>query len=225
MKPEAAMKNQTIQMIEQEKIIAIVRGIDKEQCKKVADALYEGGIRLMEVTFDQKNPASFQTTASAIQEISQAYAGRMLVGAGTVTTPELVELAAQAGGKFIISPDVNVDVIHKTCELGLVSMPGAMTPTEILTAHRAGADFVKLFPASELGTSYVKAVRAPISHVKLMAVGGINENNVADFLRAGMCGAGIGGNLANKKWIEAGEFSKITETARALVQAVKEVNG
>ncbi|MGI5963761.1 MAG: bifunctional 4-hydroxy-2-oxoglutarate aldolase/2-dehydro-3-deoxy-phosphogluconate aldolase [Lawsonibacter sp.] len=219
------MKNQTIQMIEQEKIIAIVRGIDKEQCKKVADALYEGGIRLMEVTFDQKNPASFQTTASAIQEISQAYAGRMLVGAGTVTTPELVELAAQAGGKFIISPDVNVDVIHKTCELGLVSMPGAMTPTEILTAHRAGADFVKLFPASELGTSYVKAVRAPISHVKLMAVGGINENNVADFLRAGMCGAGIGGNLANKKWIEAGEFSKITETARALVQAVKEVNG
>ena len=215
------MRDQVIQAIETEKVIAIVRGVSPDQCMRVADALYAGGIRLMEVTFDQKNPASFRTTADAIAAIGKAYEGRMLVGAGTVTTTELVELTAEAGGKYVISPDVNVDVIRRTRELGMVSLPGAMTPTEVMTAHRAGADFVKLFPAGNLGTAYVKAVRAPISHVKLLAVGGINEDNVADFLRAGMVGAGVGGNLANKKWIEAGDFGKITETARKLLEAVK----
>lgn len=215
------MRDQVIQQIQQEKIIAIVRGVGAEQCMKVADALYAGGIRLMEVTFDQKNPDSFRDTAKAIEAIGKAYEGRMLVGAGTVTTPELVELTAEFGGKYIISPDVNVEVIRRTRELGLVSLPGAMTPSEVMTAHNAGADFVKLFPAGNLGTAYVKAIRAPISHVKLLAVGGINEDNVADFLRAGMLGAGVGGNLANKKWIEAGEFDKITQTARKLLEAVK----
>ncbi len=215
------MKAQIIQKIEEEKIIAIVRGVGPEQCMKVADALYAGGIRLMEVTYDQKNPASFQATADAIAAIAKAYEGRMFVGAGTVTTPELVEMTAKAGGKFIISPDVNVDVIKRTVELEMVSMPGAMTPTEVMTAHWAGADFVKLFPVGNLGVSYVKALRAPISHVKLMAVGGVNEGNIADFLAAGICGVGVGGNLANKKWIEAGEFDKITETARNMVEIIK----
>lgn len=216
------MRDQVIQQIEQEKIIAIVRGVGPEQCMKVADALYAGGIRLMEITYNQKDPASFQATADAISAITKAYEGRMLVGAGTVTTTELVELTAKAGGKFIISPDTNPDVIRRTRELDMVSMPGALTPTEIMTAHRAGADYVKLFPAGDLGPNYVKAVRAPISHVKMTAVGGINEKNMADFLKAGVCGFGIGGNLANKAWIEAGEFDKITETARAMVAVVKE---
>ena len=216
------MRDQVIQQIEQEKIIAIVRGVGPEQCMKVADALYAGGIRLMEITYNQKDPASFQATADAISAITKAYEGRMLVGAGTVTTTELVELTAKAGGKFIISPDTNPDVIRRTRELDMVSMPGALTPTEIMTAHRAGADYVKLFPAGDLGPNYVKAVRAPISHVKMTAVGGINEKNMADFLKAGVCGFGIGGNLANKAWIEAGEFDKITETARGMVVVVKE---
>ena len=216
------MRDQVIQQIEQEKIIAIVRGVGPEQCMKVADALYAGGIRLMEITYNQKDPASFQATADAISAITKAYEGRMFVGAGTVTTTELVELTAKAGGKFIISPDTNPDVIRRTRELDIVSMPGALTPTEIMTAHRAGADYVKLFPAGDLGPNYVKAVRAPISHVKMTAVGGINEKNMADFLKAGVCGFGIGGNLANKAWIEAGEFDKITETARAMVAVVKE---
>lgn len=215
------MREEVIAKIREEKIIAIVRGVGAQQCMKVADALYEGGIRLMEVTFDQKNPASFKATAGAISAIGKAYEGRMLVGAGTVTTTELVELAACAGAKYIISPDVNVDVIRRTWELDMVSLPGAMTPTEVMTAHSAGADFVKLFPAGNLGSAYVKAVRAPISHVELLAVGGINEDNVAEFLQAGMVGAGVGGNLANKKWIEAGEYEKITETARKLLAAVK----
>ena len=112
-------------------------------------------------------------------------------------------------------------MIRKTKELGLISIPGAMTPSEILTAHEAGADFVKLFPASDLGISYLKAIRAPISHVKLLATGGINEGNAKAFLDAGACGLGIGGNLAKKIWIDAGEFDKLTEAAKATVAAIK----
>jgi 2-dehydro-3-deoxyphosphogluconate aldolase/(4S)-4-hydroxy-2-oxoglutarate aldolase len=214
-------REEMIARVEAEKVIAIVRGVEPAKCMPVADALYAGGIRLMEVTFDQKRPESFQDTADAIRAVGEKYGDNMLAGAGTVTSVELVELAAQAGAKYIISPDTNVDVIRRTRELGMLSMPGAMTPTEIMTAHRAGADFVKLFPAADLGAAYVKAVRAPISHVKLLAVGGINERNVGDFLAVGMVGAGIGGNLANKTWIENGEFDKITAAAEAILAAVR----
>lgn len=217
------MRQETIRAVEAEKVIAIVRGAAPEQCLKVAQALYDGGIRLMEVTYNQKDPASWQTTADTISAIAKEFEGRMLVGAGTVTTPELVELTARAGGRFIISPDCNPDVIRRTRELDMVSMPGALTPTEVMQAHHAGADFVKLFPIGNLGVAYAKAVMAPISHVKLMAVGGVNETNVADYLKAGMAGAGIGGNLANKKWIEEGRYDLITETARALVDAVSNI--
>ncbi len=216
------MHSQTIAAIAREKIIAIVRGADPEQCVRIGQALYDGGIRLMEITYNQKDPGSFQTTAEAIGALARTFAGKMDIGAGTVTTEALVELTAAAGGKFIISPETNEAVIRRTLELGLVSIPGAMTPTEILTAHRAGADFVKLFPAAQLGIPYVKAIRAPISHVKMLAVGGINEQNVTDFLDAGLCGAGIGGNLANMKWVAAGEYDKITQTAAAIVQKVRE---
>ena len=215
------MKDQIIQKILEKKIIAIVRGVEAEKCMKVADALYAGGIRLMEVTFNQQKPESFQVTADAIAAINCAYEGRMLVGAGTVTTVELVEMAAAAGAKYIISPDANPDVIRRTVELGMVSMPGCMTPTEMLMAHRAGADFIKLFPAGDLGPGYMKAVRAPLNHLRVMAVGGVNEKNIADFLKVGACGFGIGGNLANKTWIDAGEYHKITETAQAMVAAIQ----
>lgn len=214
------MREQVLQWAEREKLIAIVRGIESEKCIKVAQALYEGGIRLMEVTYDQKAPGSWKSTAQAIGDIAKQFEGKLLVGAGTVTTPELVELTHSVGGRFIISPDTNVEVIRRTRELGLVSMPGALTPSEILTAHKAGADIVKLFPAADLGPGYLKAVRAPISHVKMMAVGGINEKNIGQFLAAGAIGAGVGGNLANRTWIEEAQFDKITQTAQALVAAV-----
>ena len=215
------MREYTIEQVLEHKAVAIVRGASVEDCLKVADALYAGGIRLMEITFNQKNPASFADTAKAISAIAERYEGRMLVGAGTVTTPELVEIAANAGARFIISPDTNPAVIKKTRELGLVSMPGALTPTEVLVAHNAGADFVKLFPVGNLGASYLRALCAPISHVRMLAVGGVNEENVAEFLSAGAYGVGVGGNLANKKWIEAGEFDKITAVAKKLVENIK----
>jgi 2-dehydro-3-deoxyphosphogluconate aldolase/(4S)-4-hydroxy-2-oxoglutarate aldolase len=153
-------------------------------------------------------------------EIAEEFEGRMLVGAGTVTTPELVEMAADAGAKYIISPDTNLDVIRRTLKYGLVSIPGAMTPTEIMAAHNAGADFVKLFPSGNLGVDYIKAIRAPISHIRLLAVGGINENNIRQFLDAGMCGAGIGSNLVNGRWIENAEYDKIANAAKMLVSAI-----
>ena len=215
------MRETVIQWIKKEKIIAIVRGAEPEQCRAVAQALYAGGIRLMEITYDQKRPESWQATADAIGALAKEYAGKMFVGAGTVTSPALVEMTAIAGGAFIISPDTDAEVIKKTRELGLVSMPGAMTPSEIKTAHNAGADFVKLFPAGSLGPGYLKAVKAPLSHIKLMAVGGVNEENAADFLKAGAAGLGVGGNLAKKAWIEAGEYEKLTAAAKALVEAVR----
>ena len=154
--------------IEQYKIIAIVRGVSADVCMPVAQALYAGGIRLMEITYNQSAPETWEQTAAAIGEVAEAFRGRMFAGAGTVTNTRLVEMTAKAGGRYIISPNTNAEVIRRTKELGLVSIPGAMTPSEILTAHDAGADYVKLFPASELGIGYLKAIRAPISHVKLV---------------------------------------------------------
>jgi len=215
------MKESIKQAIKEHKLIAIVRGVEPETCLRIAQALYDGGFRLMEITYDQKCPENWENTAKTIGAVATAFAGKMHVGAGTVTCPELVELTHKYGGQFIISPDANPEVITRTCELGMVSIPGVLTPTEVMIAHRAGADFVKLFPAGNLGPSYVKAVKAPISHVDMLVVGGIDEKNIADFLAAGAAGAGIGGNLVNKKWVEAGEYEKITEIARQLVAAVK----
>ena len=209
------------QRVLEEKVIAIVRGVETAQCIKVAEALYAGGIRLMEVPFNAKDPAGDETTAACIAARVETYGETMLVGAGTVLNTRQVELTAKAGGSYIIAPNVDVDVIRRTVELGMVSMPGAMTPTEIMTAHQAGAGFVKLFPAANLGMDYVKAIRAPLSQVKLLAVGGVSEKNFAGFLKVGMVGAGVGGNLANKTWIENGEFDKITEVARQLVEIAK----
>lgn len=215
------MREKTVEWALKEKIIAIVRGMEAKDCLRVAQALYDGGIRLMEITYDQRDPAQWAKTADAIGKIAEAFEGRMLVGAGTVTTPELVTRTRDAGGQFIISPDTNPAVIARTRELELVSMPGAMTPSEILAAHAAGADLVKLFPSAALGPAYLKAVRSPISHVRIMAVGGINEKNAAEFLKAGAVGLGVGGNLANRQWIADGAFEKITQTAQALVAAVR----
>lgn len=214
------MKTQIISAIEQHKLIAIVRGAAPEKCLRVAQALYDGGIRLMEITYDQKHPETWKDTANAIGAIAKSFEGKLWVGAGTVTCPELVELTAEAGGLFVISPDTNENVIRRANELGLVSIPGALTPTEILTAHRAGADFVKLFPAGTLGVGYFKAVKAPISHVKMLVVGGVDEKNVASFLAAGANGAGIGGSLVNKALVDAEDFDQITRNAKAIMDAI-----
>ena len=215
------MREQIIQKIKEEKLIAIVRGIMPELCLKVAQALYDGGVRFMEITYNQNAPESWIQTAEAIQAVAEAFDGRMFVGAGTVTNVELVEMTYSHKGQYIISPDTDIDVIKRTRELNMVSMPGAMTPSEIKQAYDAGADFVKLFPAGILGPNYLKAVKAPLNHIPILAVGGISDKNVQEFLAAGAEGFGIGGNLAKKAWIDAGEFHKLTEAAMATVAAIK----
>lgn len=214
------MRSRVIEAIEREKIIVIVRGVAADKLIPLAEAMYEGGIRLLEVTYSADGSVSDEETAKNIEMLSKHFEGRMYIGAGTVIRPNQVELTAKAGGKFIISPDTNKEIIEKTRELGLVSMPGALTPTEIADAARFGADFVKLFPVNAFGTEYVKAVKAPLSHVKLLAVGGVDEKNIADYAKAGACGFGIGSNIVNKKLIEEGAFDKITELAKEFLSAL-----
>ena len=215
------MRERVIKEIVDKKIIAIVRGADEKQALAAAKALYEGGVTLVEVTFNQKAPDQFVNTANAIRAIKEEMGDKMLVGAGTVTSPELVQMAADAGASYIISPDTDVAVIKKTLELGLVSLPGAYTPTEAKIAHNAGADFVKLFPCVGDAPAYVKAICAPFNHIRFLAVGGVSAENAADFLKAGAWGVGVGGSLVKKAWLDSGEYEKITEEAKRFVAAVK----
>lgn len=196
-------------------IIAIVRGL-KSSSYEVAQALYSGGIRAMEFTFDQSDPNGTDITAKAINTVLTRFGRDMIVGAGTVTSVEMVQLAYQSGAKFIVSPNTDAKVIEKTKELGMLSFPGAMTPSEIFDAYQYGADAVKVFPAGVLGPEYIKAVRAPLSNIPLLAVGGINSQNISSFIKAGCIGVGVGGNLVNKAWIKSGQFDRITEVAEAL---------
>ncbi|MBQ3419389.1 MAG: bifunctional 4-hydroxy-2-oxoglutarate aldolase/2-dehydro-3-deoxy-phosphogluconate aldolase [Erysipelotrichaceae bacterium] len=215
-------QEELIQEIKKEKIIAIIRGASLEKCSKVVEALYKGGIRFAEITYNQAKPETWEDTACLIGKLVEEFKGRVHIGAGTVTNTKLVYLTHKNHGEYIISPDTNVEVIKRTKEFGMISMPGALTPSEVLTAYNAGADFVKLFPIGCFSPAYVKALRAPINHVPLLAVGGVNEKNIKEYFEAGCVGAGIGGNLAKKEWIESGEYDKLTEAAIKLLEAIKE---
>jgi len=213
------MRDLIIQHILDKKLIAIVRGLPEHQAVPLARALLAGGISLIEVTFNQANPDSFMGTAHAIAAIRESLGDTMRVGAGTVMTPAQLRLAYDAGAGFIISPNADASVISETRALGLVSLPGCMTPSECVDAHRYGADFIKVFPAGVLGPGYIKALRAPLSHLRFLAVGGVDCTNIPAFLRAGALGFGVGGNLVNKDWIAAGAFGKITSLAGEYTKA------
>lgn len=215
------MRTKVIHGIKTHKIIAICRGVSRENLIPAAEALYEGGIRLMEITYSANGAVSDEVTAENIRILAEHFKDRMFIGAGTVITEKQVELTKEAGGQFIISPNTDAEVVKRTREENLVSIPGALTPTEVVFAHKAGADFVKLFPAGNFGPGYVKAVKAPLSQVDLLVVGGIDDTNIASFLTVGACGAGVGGNLVNTAWIREGRFDRIKETAARLTAAVE----
>ena len=214
------MREKIIQKILDKKAIAIVRGVYDEDCVKLAAALADGGIELLEVTFDQRSAEERQRTCDTIRALNAELGDRMAFGAGTVTTVEMVEMAKEAGAQFIISPDTNEAVIKATVAAGMVSVPGALTPTEIAHAHNCGADFVKLFPANAMGPAYLKAICAPLSHVRILAVGGVDDRTVNDYLAAGAVGAGVASCLFRKEWIQAGEWERITEAAKAFCQVL-----
>jgi len=210
------MKEEIEKAVREKRIVAIVRGFAPDICLKLAEAYAKGGIGLVEVTFNQRAPETWKDTATAIKAIRERFAGTMRVGAGTVLTEEQLSMCIDAGGEYMITPNVNVSLIRSCVAKGLVAMPGAMTPSEAVDAWEAGASFVKIFPAGSLGPGYVKAICAPLSHIPFLAVGGISPDNVADFIRAGCVGAGVGGNLTNKEWIASGAWDKVAEVARLL---------
>lgn len=204
----------TIQMIQDHKIIVIVRGVAKEKLLPLAEAMYQGGIRLIECTYDASGKISDEEIAANIQMLAEHFEGKMAVGAGTVLTEKQVELTKKAGGKFIISPDTNPDLIAFTKKTGLVSIPGALTPTEVAAAHRAGADFVKLFPVNLYGPKYIKDLKAPLSHINVLAVGGITVDNINEYLSAGASGVGVGSGIVFKKMIDENNFDGIVSLAK-----------
>ena len=211
-----------IQNVKDKKLIAIVRGVEPEYVIRLAEALLAGGINMIEVTFNQAGNDHFASTVAAIEKLSSEMGDRMFVGSGTVMSKEQVDLTVSAGGQYIITPSTNPEVIRYAKDEGLVAMPGAMTPTEAVTAYEAGADFVKIFPAGNLGPAYIKAIKAPLAHIPLLAVGGVNAKNIPDFMKAGAVGFGVGGNLVNKEWVRNNETEKITALAAEFVAATKQ---
>ncbi len=197
------------------KIIVIVRGVAKEKLIPLVHAMYNGGIRLVECTYDASGKIIDEEIAANIKMLAKEFEGKMYIGAGTVVTPKQVALTKKAGGQFIISPDTDTEVISATKQAGLVSIPGAITPTEVKMAHKAGADYVKLFPIDLYGPRYIKILKAPLSNVRVLAVNGITAENMKEYLDAGACGVGIGSGVVNKKLIEENDFAGITELAKA----------
>ncbi len=204
----------TIKQIEENKIIVIVRGVEREKLIPLVKAMYDGGIRLVECTYDASGKISDEEISSNIKMLCDYFKDKMIIGAGTVLTENQVKLTAEAGGKFIISPDINLGIIAYTKTCGLVSIPGALTPSEVASAIRYGADFVKVFPVDLFGPKYIKTLKAPLTHAKLLAVNGITAYNMEEYLSAGAVGVGVGSGIVNKKMIENDDFAGITKLAK-----------
>ena len=207
-------KAEIIEKICENKIIAILRDVPRNKLIPLAEALYDGGIRFLEITFCADSSVPDTEIAAQIALLTEHFKGRMYIGAGTVLTDEQVRLARNSGAAYVIAPNVNEKVAKEARMCSMVYIPGALTPTEIQYAHELGADFVKLFPASNLGADYVRAVKAPLSHIRLLAVGGIRADNMRNYREAGVCGFGIGASLAPKALLEKDDYPAITELAR-----------
>jgi 2-dehydro-3-deoxyphosphogluconate aldolase/(4S)-4-hydroxy-2-oxoglutarate aldolase len=204
------------QWIEETGLIAIVRLDSAAELTPAARAIAAGGVSVIE--FALTTPGALRT----IEESSRELGGQALIGAGTVLDPETARAAILAGAEFIVAPTLNPAVIEICRRYGKVVIPGAFTPTEILRAWELGADFVKIFPAEFGGPAYIKAVRAPLPQVKMIAVGGVSLETAGAFIRAGAVALGVGSNLVNKKAVVEGRFDQLMETAKALSQAVRE---
>jgi 2-dehydro-3-deoxyphosphogluconate aldolase / (4S)-4-hydroxy-2-oxoglutarate aldolase len=208
------LMNSMLEILRQHKIIAIARGISLENASAVAQLLFEGGVRLAEVTLN---------TPDALQIIERwrAEFPEMHIGAGTVLDVESAQQAISARAQFLVTPNTDERVIEYSHERQTPIFPGAMTPSEIVRAWQAGATAIKVFPASSLGANYFKEVRGPLPQIPLVAVGGVNENNLRDFLGAGAIGVGLGGSLVNLKLIENNQFDELRDLARRCVEATR----
>ncbi|MBX3412751.1 MAG: bifunctional 4-hydroxy-2-oxoglutarate aldolase/2-dehydro-3-deoxy-phosphogluconate aldolase [Pirellulales bacterium] len=197
-------------------IVAILRSPSGERLADVAEALLAGGIDVVEVTF------TVPKAARVIEQVADRLGNRVLLGAGTVLDTETARVAISAGARFLVSPTLNLDVIRLCHRYDALAMPGAFTPTEILTAWEAGAEIIKVFPSDFVGPGYLKAIKAPLPQVRLMPTGGVNLQTAPDFLRAGACALGIGSSLVDPKLVAAGDYQRLESVARQYVEVVRE---
>lgn len=207
--------NAMLETLKKEKLVAILRGVPEDRADRVAEAIIQGGVRLLEATMN---------TDGALDMISrwrQRYGDRICVGAGTVLDRRMAEEAVAAGAQFLISPNLDEEVVAYGLERGIEVWPGVMTPTEIVRAWKAGASAVKVFPTASLGVKYIREVRAPLGHIPMIATGGVSLDNIRDFLGAGVVAVGLGGNLVDKNAVREGRYDDIEQTARRFVEAVR----
>jgi 2-dehydro-3-deoxyphosphogluconate aldolase/(4S)-4-hydroxy-2-oxoglutarate aldolase len=209
-------KYRVIQCLQETGIVAIVRGTGKNEILKIAEALYAGGVGAVEVTCNTPGYLGM------IQTLAEAMGDRMLIGAGTVLSPVTAQMVIDAGAKFVLAPDFNPDVVQLVHQNQKLAIPGVATPSEMLAAFRLGVDVVKLFPAGALGARYLKDIRGPLNNAAVMPVGGINLDNITEFIQAGAFAFGIGGELVDKKAVADGNYAVITEKAKAYIDAFRQ---
>ena len=208
-------------IIEQEKIIVILRGVKKEKIKKLLPALYRGGVRIIEIAYNHSDPNTIEDTCDLIRESKKVMGDKMCIGAGTVLNQKHVVEAYQAGAKFIFSPNVNTKVISLTKDLGLISIPGAFTPSECMTAYDAGADIIKLFPITLNEVGYVKNIMRPLSHIKFICVGGVSIESIPEYINCGAIGVGTGISILKPELLETENYDEIERLAKEHVEALK----
>jgi 2-dehydro-3-deoxyphosphogluconate aldolase/(4S)-4-hydroxy-2-oxoglutarate aldolase len=196
-------------------IVAVVRSPDSLQLVEVTRALADGGVTVVEITMTVPN------ALDVVREVRRDLGDRVLLGAGTILDPETARAALLAGAEYLVAPTLNLDVIRLCQRYDKLVMPGAFTPTEILTAWEAGADIVKVFPADVVGPAFFKALRGPLPQVRLMPTGGVDLSTAAEFLRAGACCLGVGGQLVEPKAVAERSFDRIRDLARQYVTIVQ----
>ena len=212
--------NQFVKEYAESKVIVVCRGIAEDEIVNVAQAMYDGGIRFMEVPFNQADPSSFAETARKIKAVREAMDGKMHVGAGTVITMEQFEIAKEAGAEIIVSPTMEEDVIIATKEAGLISMPGCATPSEMTKAYKLGADLIKLFPASMVTMKTIKEISVPLNHLPLVCFGGVSTENIKEVLATGVIGVGMASSILDKEALSNKDYAKITELAKAVTDQI-----
>jgi 2-dehydro-3-deoxyphosphogluconate aldolase / (4S)-4-hydroxy-2-oxoglutarate aldolase len=211
---------EALAMILEEGVVPVIRVALAEEALEVAKALKEGGISVIEVTM------TVPGAMDVIKEVSQKFKGKVLLGAGTILDAETARLALINGAQFLVTPTLNVEVIKMSNRYSAVVIPGALTPTEILTAWEAGADLVKVFPIGQVGgPAYIRAIKAPLPHIPLVPTGGVNLQNASEFIKAGAAAIAAGGELVDKQAVAEKKYSVVIENARKFLAEVKKARG
>ena len=213
--------NDVFSMMMRDKLVLIARGIPTDVLSRALAVCTDQGITLFESTFDHRLPDPITENKEKLKELKKQLGSRLRFGAGTVLTVEEVHAAADVGAEFIISPHTDGAVIAETRRLGLVSIPGAMTPTEIVRAWNAGANIVKLFPADDLGFHYLQNLKGPLPHIPLMATGGVNPVTIPQFLKAGVSAVATGVTILRPDLVAEENYAAIGTLARIHVDAVR----